>query len=374
MGNRESAVVTCFDNAYRGKRVLVTGHTGFKGSWLALWLAHLGAEVAGYSIDIPTKPSNFELLGLEKRIRHYTGDVRDLTQLAKAIDEFRPQMVFHLAAQALVQRSYADPLGTFATNTMGTVNVLECIRTHPSIEVAVIITSDKAYRNDEWCWGYREIDALGGRDPYSASKSCADIAAQSYCRSFLNDSPTRVAITRAGNVIGGGDWADDRIVPDCIRAWSKNEPVAVRSPGATRPWQHVLEPLSGYLWLGARLAKRAENISGEAFNFGPDSGVSQTVGELLDAMAARWPGARWNAPKDGKTAGHEAMLLKLSCDKALFHLKWEATLKFDETVALTVDWYRAWQEKPADTYAYSISQVEQYCRLAKTRNASWIQS
>lgn len=362
-----------FGDIYRGRRVLITGHTGFKGSWLALWLIRLGAEVAGFSIDVPTRPSNFELLGLEGRLKHYTGDVKDCAHLAEVFDEFRPEIVFHLAAQALVRRSYADPAGTFETNTMGMVNVLECIRVRPWVEVAVLITSDKAYRNDEWCWGYREVDPLGGHDPYSGSKSCADLVAQSYYQSFFRDSPTRMAITRAGNVIGGGDWADDRIVPDCVRAWSQGEAVSVRSPMATRPWQHVLEPLSGYLALGAHLMREAQ-LSGEAFNFGPDASVNQTVGELLDAMTKRWPGAHWAVPLGHENGGEEAMLLKLSCDKALHYLKWSAVLHFDETVAFTVDWYRTWLMADSELYNYALGQVDDYCRLARARGATWIQA
>jgi CDP-glucose 4,6-dehydratase len=366
--------VTCFADVYRGRRVLVTGHTGFKGSWLALWLKHLGADVAGYSLDVPTSPANFDLLDLKSRIDHYIGDIRDRARLAQVIDEFQPEMVFHLAAQALVQRSYVDPITTFETNIMGMVNLLECVRTRPSIAVAVVITSDKAYRNVEWCWGYRETDALGGHDPYSGSKSCADLVAQSYFHSFLRHTPIRMATTRAGNVIGGGDWADDRIVPDCIRSWSKGESVAVRSPQATRPWQHVLEPLSGYLWLGARLWHKAGGLNGEAFNFGPDAHVNQTVAELLGDMATRWPGARWQVPEGREQGGHEATLLKLSCDKALFHLNWRAVLQFSETVAFTVDWYRTWHESRQHLYSYTVEQIEHYCKLAQARGVSWIQA
>jgi len=365
--------VNYFSDIYCRRRVLVTGHTGFKGSWLALWLKHLGAEVAGYSLDVSDSPSNFDTLGLEGRLRHYQGDIRDRVRLAEVIDEFRPEMIFHLAAQALVRRSYADPVTTFETNTMGMVNLLECVRTRSWIETAVLITSDKAYRNDEWCWGYRETDALGGHDPYSGSKSCAELVAHSYFHSFLRNTPTRVATTRAGNVIGGGDWSDDRIVPDCVRAWSKGKSVSVRSPRATRPWQHVLEPLSGYLWLGAHLWQKSEGLNGEAFNFGPDAHVDQTVAELLSAMATRWPGAQWDVPEGCEQGDHEATLLKLSCDKVLFYLNWRAVLQFPETVAFTADWYRAWHGSHQDIYTYTINQIEQYCQLAQVRGAPWIQ-
>jgi CDP-glucose 4,6-dehydratase len=360
-----------FNDCYRGRRVLVTGHTGFKGSWLTLWLSELGATVAGYSVDIPTQPSNFEVLGLAARVEHHFGDIRDRDAFARVVDQFRPQVVFHLAAQALVQRSYADPALTFETNAMGMVSVLECVRTRPWIEAVILITSDKTYRNDEWCWGYRETDALGGRDPYSGSKSCADLIAHAYFHSFLEHGPTQMAVTRAGNVIGGGDWAARRIVPDCIRAWSRGESVTVRSPGATRPWQHVLEPLSGYLWLGARLLAGQPTLNGEPFNFGPDGYVNQSVAQLLDAMVQRWPGARWQVAQIPEQGGHEATLLKLSCDKALFHLGWRAVLEFGETVELTVDWYRSWHEQGTDIYDYAREQIERYGGLAARRGLSW---
>ena len=364
--------MTYFADVYRGRRVLVTGHTGFKGSWLVLWLKHLGAEVAGYSLDVPSSPSNFDLLDLETQISHYVGDIRDRARLSQVLEEFRPDMVFHLAAQALVRLSYADPVTTFETNIMGMVNLLECVRTCPWIEVAVLITSDKAYQNVEWCWGYRENDPLGGLDPYSGSKSCADLVANSYYHSFLRHTPTRVATTRAGNVIGGGDWGNDRIVPDCVRAWSEGKSVMVRNPQATRPWQHVLEPLSGYLWLGARLWQKAKGLNGEAFNFGPDSVVNQTVAELLCAMETRWPGAHWEVPDGCVQGNHEATLLKLSCDKALFHLDWRAVLNFSETAVFTVDWYRAWHGKELDLLTYTLDQIDHYCQLAHAKGAAWI--
>lgn len=360
-----------FKNYYEGQRVLITGHTGFKGSWLALWLKELGAEVAGYSFDSPSSPSHFQLLGLEGKIRHYVGDVRDREKLAQTMDDFRPSFVFHLAAQALVRRSYADPITTFETNILGMLNLLECIRTRSSIEVAVLITSDKAYRNDEWCWGYRETDPLGGLDPYSGSKGCAELVAYSYFHSYLKTGSTRVATVRAGNVIGGGDWADDRIIPDCIRAWTRGQSVSIRSPQGTRPWQHVLEPLSGYLWLGTQLWKKTPDLNGEAFNFGPDASVNQTVSQLIEAMACRWPGVEWHVPEGFETEGHEAKLLKLSCDKALSYLNWKSVLHFSETVTFTVDWYYNWYTQKQGCYAYSVDQIKTYCQLARERGLSW---
>ena len=274
-----------FGHIYEGRRVFVTGHTGFKGSWLTAWLLQMGAEVAGFSDAVPTAPSHFDVIGLGGRIRDYRGDVRDRKALVEAMREFKPEIVFHLAAQALVRASYDNPADTIEVNAMGTLNVLEAVRVTPSVEAVVSITSDKAYRNDEWVWGYRETDHLGGYDPYSASKGCAEIIAHSYFKSFFGDpvNAPYCATTRAGNVIGGGDWAADRIVPDCARAWSEGREVEIRSPHATRPWQHVLEPLSGYLWLGAKLfaahrdavkagkgdgCHEGFRLDGEAFNFG----------------------------------------------------------------------------------------------------------
>ena len=361
--------MSAFTNAYTGRRVMVTGHTGFKGAWLALWLQHLGAEVAGYSDGIPTDPSVFHLLGMKDRLSHHLGDIRDRQRLAEVLDAFRPQSIFHLAAQPLVLRSLDDPVSTFEVNTMGMVNVLECIRERPWIESAVLVTSDKAYRNEEWDRGYLETDRLGGHDPYSSSKSCAELVAHSYHHSFLLDSPTTTATTRAGNVIGGGDWAEDRIVPDCIRAWSTGESVEVRSPRSTRPWQHVLEPLSGYLWLGARMLSDP-SLDGEAFNFGPGDQQDKTVADLLESMAGRWPGANWDIAAADQ-AGREAALLKLSCDKALHRLDWRAVLQFPETVSLTIDWYRTWHERNKDLHQFTTDQIEHYTRLARSAGLAW---
>ena len=313
----------------------------------------------------------FELLGLETRIDHRLGDIRDRNHLAEVLDEVRPDMVFHLAAQALVLQSHVDPVGTFETNTMGMVNLLECIRERPWIDVAVLVTSDKAYRNEEWEWGYRETDHLGGHDPYSGSKSCAELIAHSYHHSFLRDSPTRTATARAGNVIGGGDWAADRIVPDCIRAWSTQETVSVRRPESTRPWQHVLEPLSGYLWLGAQLWNDREHLDGEAFNFGPGPQQDMTVADLLEAMAKRWPGAGWQVADEAAGTDREATLLRLSCDKALRQLDWHAVMKFPSTVSLTIDWYRAWQDGEVDLHDFTVGQIEQYTDMASTAGVVW---
>lgn len=363
-----------FNNIYSGKRVLVTGHTGFKGSWLTLWLKELGAEVGGYSLGSVSDPSHFDLMGLQDQIQHFAGDIRDRNRLLEVFNQFQPEFVFHMAAQALVRRSYGDPASTFEVNAMGMVNVMECLRKVPSVRTAILITSDKAYRNDEWCWGYRESDTLAGHDPYSSSKSCADLIAQSFWHSYFQSGTTRIAIARAGNVIGGGDWAEDRIVPDCMRAWARGEAASVRNPGATRPWQHVLEPLSGYLHLAARLTKSEKDLNGEAFNFGPDATVNHTVGELLATMSQRWPELRWETPAGIGKGEQEAMLLKLNCDKALFYLQWKPTLSFFETVELTADWYQHWSRKLISDTSFSLGQIRQYCDLAKKQGAIWMES
>jgi CDP-glucose 4,6-dehydratase len=350
---------------YKNKTVLVTGHTGFKGSWLALWLKQLGANVVGISLDNVSKPSHFEASNIEQVVEDYRLDIRDTDSLKKAVDQIQPDFVFHLAAQALVLPSYANPIETMTTNAIGSANILEALRGLDKEVVAVMITSDKAYDNVEWVWGYRETDRLGGKDPYSASKGMAELAIRSYVESFFNskDSNVRVGITRAGNVIGGGDWAIDRIVPDCMRAWSNNETVKIRSPNATRPWQHVLEPLSGYLQLGAEMAK-SDKLHGEAYNFGPSANQNRSVAELIDEMGKYWDNVRWNDISISKEHLHEAGLLKLNCDKALFDLNWTPTLDFNQTVEMTVNWYRNYYENSANTQEFSLSQIELYSKIA----------
>lgn len=362
-----------FDAIYRNRRVLVTGHTGFKGSWLATWLNQLGATVAGYSDGVPTSPAHFEVASLARHVKHYVGDVRDPRRLAQVFDEFKPEIVFHLAAQALVRKSYADPVTTFEVNAMGPLHMLETARHRPFVRTVVVITSDKAYRNVEWVWGYRETDHLGGDDPYSGSKGAAEMVCRSYIASFLTGAEplAAVATARAGNVIGGGDWAADRIIPDCVRAWSRHEPVVIRSPRATRPWQHVLEPLSGYLWLGARLHQRATGVVGESFNFGPDATVNAPVLELIQLMARRWPGAKWHVDEVAQGARKEATLLKLSCDKALADLAWRPTLALDETIAFTSDWYRTYYENGGDMHSVTDSQIQTYTKLGTQRRLPW---
>ena len=363
-----------FENIYQGRRVLVTGHTGFKGSWLCAWLLDLGATVAGYSIGIPTEPSHFEALGLADRIEHIQGDVRNKSSLQEALNGFGPDIVFHMAAQSLVRKSYENPIITFETNSVGTLNLLDCLRDQPSVIATVIITSDKCYENVEWLWGYRENDRLGGKDPYSASKACAEIISRVYMESFFKEKGPSVATTRAGNVIGGGDWALDRIVPDCVRAWSKDEKALIRNPSATRPWQHVLEPLSGYLVLGQKLFQGNPEVKNQSFNFGPPAKVNQSVGELITDMAQYWPGAEWKFEQEADSGKPESTLLKLNCDKALQMLNWNSILEFPETIRMTGEWYQAFYSQESSSVAENTSrQIGEYTEMATQSNLAWTQ-
>jgi len=361
-----------FDNIYKGKTVLVTGHTGFKGSWLVTWLLSIGANVVGLSKGVPTSPSYYESSSMENNIKDYRIDVCDINKVRQLIVECQPDFVFHLAAQALVRPSYENPLETITTNAIGTANILNALRAIDKFVVAVMITSDKAYDNVEWVWGYRESDRLGGKDPYSSSKGMAELAIRTFVESYFNSSSNvRVGITRAGDVIGGGDWATDRIVPDCIRAWALNKTVDIRSPQATRPWQHVLEPLSGYLLLGTQLFEN-NNIHGEAYNFGPSANQNYPVCELIDEMAKYWNNVRWNDVSKSQKHLHEAGLLKLNCDKALHDLSWQPTLQFEDTVRMTVEWYKHYyQNKDNPMQKFTLAQIEEYTSFARERNIPW---
>jgi CDP-glucose 4,6-dehydratase len=352
-----------FGSVYAGKKVLITGHTGFKGSWLTTWLLQLGAKICGISKDIPTKPSMFAELQLENKIEHHIADVRDLEQMKEIILSFKPDFVFHLAAQPIVSLSYSDPIETLSTNVMGTAHILEALRGLNNICHAVIITSDKCYENVEWLWGYKETDPLGGKDVYSASKGAAEIVFHAYQQSFFNlpDSKVKIAAARAGNVIGGGDWADDRIVADCMRAWSNEKIVEIRSPTATRPWQHVLEPLSGYLVLGQDLVTNG-TAHGESFNFGPKAEQSHTVKDLLNELSLYWD---FNSKEEAyqitdNIPFHEAGLLKLNCDKALFHLKWEANLTYKQCIEYVSQWYYCFYKEDRDMFSLTVSQIKEY--------------
>ena len=360
-------------NHYKGANVLVTGHTGFKGGWLCQWLIHLGAKVSGISINVPSEPSHFISANLNNKMQDYRLDINDNEKLKKLIYKIQPDYVFHLAAQALVRISYESPIETISTNAIGSANVLDALRALEKKVVAVMITSDKVYDNVEWLWGYRETDRLGGKDPYSASKGMAEMAIRSFVESFLNskDSKVTVGIARAGNVIGGGDWALDRIVPDCIKAWSKSETVSIRSPASTRPWQHVLEPLSGYLLLGSLLAQRKVS-NGEAYNFGPPAYQNYSVRSLIEEMSKFWDNVKWTDDSQINMNLHEAALLKLNCDKALSDLNWTSTLNFKETVQMTIEWYKAFYEGGEGAmYDFTLAQISEYSELAKHRNLSW---
>jgi CDP-glucose 4,6-dehydratase len=358
-----------FHSIYKNKKVLITGNTGFKGSWLTIWLLSLSAKVYGISNSVPTTPSHFKSAELKKRIIHYDVDIRDSRSVLGVFKEVQPDFVFHLAAQPLVRYSYKEPVLTLETNFIGTTHILEALRVSDNPCIAVFITSDKAYDNQEWPWGYRETDALGGKDPYSASKGAAELAIKSYTHSFFQfeDSNIKIAVGRAGNVIGGGDWALDRIVPDSIAAWAKNKSVDIRSPHATRPWQHVLEPLSGYLLLGEQLAFNNNKIHGEAFNFGPPSSHDLSVCQLIEEMKKGWRNVEWNDVTNKDEKFHEANLLKLSCEKALHVLKWEPVLNFQETVSFTIDWYREFYEnQECDVFEMGLRQIHDYI-LIKNR-------
>lgn len=363
-----------FNNIYKGKKVLVTGHTGFKGTWLTSWLLKMGANVAGYSLGIPTTPSHFEDLNLESKIQHNIGDIRDYDAFFKVCDSFKPEFIFHLAAQPLVRYSYDNPKETFDVNMIGTLNVLEIVRVMAKdIKVAIIITSDKCYDNVEWLYGYRENDKLGGEDPYSGSKGAAELIVKSYYNSFFKDLDgyPRIATVRAGNVIGGGDWAKDRIVPDIVRSWSEFKNVEIRNPFSTRPWQHVLEPLSGYLCLAAELFA-SNTLNGEPFNFGPDSKVNKNVGELIDEMKKSWansPG--WKNNSENSDLMKESNLLKLNCDKANILLKWYPTLDFENTIRFTTSWYKAYNTNASCIYDTTMSQIDEFIDEAKQKEIQW---
>jgi len=348
-----------YGGIFSGRRVLITGDTGFKGSWLAFWLAELGAEVVGFALPPVTKL--FGQLQLASRIKHYDGDLLDYDHWASVVDGFKPEIVFHLAAQAVVRRSYRDPRQTFSTNVMGSVHVLEALRECPTIKSVVFVTSDKCYSNKEWVWGYRESDELGGHDPYSASKACAELVFHSYVKSFFNERPeVGLGSVRAGNVIGGGDWTEDRIVPDCIRSILSGQEIVLRNPGATRPWQHVLEPLSGYLLLAAQLLKQPQKFSGN-WNFGPiDS--ARSVADLVNRIIAVWGQGKLTL---GQANGpHEAGLLQLNIDKARGLLDWAPRWNFEDTVNRTVEWYRE-AATSQDSVKITSSQIKAYCAKEK---------
>ena len=345
---------------WRGRRVLLTGHTGFKGSWMALWLQRMGAEVTGLALAPPTAPSLFEVARVAGGMRSIIGDVRDTAAVAQAFAAAKPEVVLHMAAQPLVRRSYADPVETYSTNVMGLVAILEAVRREPGVRAFLNVTTDKCYENREWHWGYREGEPLGGHDPYSSSKACAELVTASYRRSFFDASPTAVATARAGNVIGGGDWAEDRLVADIMRAIESGRPARIRNPHAIRPWQHVLEPLRGYLALAERL-HAGDRTFAEAWNFGPRDGDARPVGWIVDELVRRW-GAGASFAIDAGEHPHEATYLKLDISKARAILGWAPRIDLAGALDRVVDWYRA-HSRGEDMREFTLRQVEEYQAL-----------
>jgi CDP-glucose 4,6-dehydratase len=354
--------------SWRGVRVFLTGHTGFKGGWLALWLASEGAIVRGFALDPSTSPSLFEAARISDWVEDIRGDIRNLDALDQAMREFAPELVLHLAAQPLVRLSYADPISTYATNVMGTAHLLESVRGLHSVRAVVVVTSDKCYENREWHRGYRESDQLGGHDPYSSSKACAEIVSAAYRSSFFSPESkgALLATARSGNVIGGGDWSQDRLIPDLIRGFLAQEPVLIRRPGSVRPWQHVLEPLAGYLTLAGRLLTGEKPLA-DAWNFGPHDDDAWPVEQIAETMALRWgPGASWTV--DSTPSVHEAGYLKLDASKARAELGWRPQLRLSTALDWAVDWYQAWNAG-SDMQAFTLDQIAAYKRLGTTQES-----
>lgn len=372
------ALEDLFSGVYKGKIVLVTGHTGFKGAWLALWLHLLGARVIGFASAPPTIPSLFDLIGLGNLITHVSGDVRDQKQVVEVFRVHQPDIVFHLAAQSLVRYSYDDPVETYATNVMGTVNLLEAIRVTPRVRVCVNVTSDKCYENREWEYAYREIDSLGGCDPYSSSKGCAELVTAAYRKSFFEKCKNRivgVSSARAGNVIGGGDWASDRLIPDCVRALSGGGDLQLRNPDSVRPWQYVLDPLAGYLWLGACLFNSPGKFEG-SWNFGPDGMSTIPVRDVVRQVLTCWGGESESLKIEIQMSDdkrHEAHILRLDTTKARTRLKWHPLFELSEAIAETMAWYmRQHRDHRASLRETTISCIIRYVEKAMEKKAVWI--
>lgn len=348
---------------WSGKRVFLTGHTGFKGGWLSLWLSSMGAKVTGYALEPYTNPSLYVTLSADELVqRSHIANICDLSALQKAMTAAQPELVIHMAAQPLVRYSYANPVETYSTNVMGTVNVLESMRKTDSVRAGVVVTTDKCYENKEWVWGYRENDPMGGHDPYSSSKGCAELVTSAYQKSFFANSGPYIASARAGNVIGGGDWSEDRLLPDAIRAFEASQRLMIRNPMATRPWQHVLEPLSGYLVLAQALYEKGSSFSG-AWNFGPRDEDNRTVKEVIDLLISKWgTGPVWGV--EGSQQPHEANLLKLDCSKAYAQLNWASQWGLDLAISKIVEWQKAFQAKK-DMRQFSLTQINEYMSQQK---------
>ena len=341
---------------WRGKRVFLTGHTGFKGSWLSLWLQQMGAQLTGYALSPSTSPNLFEVANVAPGMHSILGDIRDTNRLTQALADSQAQIVFHLAAQALVGEGYRDPLGTYTTNVQGTANLLEAVRNTPNVKAVVVVTSDKCYDNKEWPWPYRENEPLGGHDPYSSSKACAELVTAAYRDSFLAQAGIAVASARAGNVFGGGDWSASRLIPDLLAAFSASEPAQLRRPNAVRPWQHVLEPLAGYLILAERIAA-TPTLAG-AWNFGPGESDSRTAGDIANRLAALWGNdARWQA--ENCDFPHEAGTLLLDSSRARQHLGWQPHWTLATALSATISWHKTWLTA-ADMRTFTLQQIEQF--------------
>ena len=353
-----------FENFFLNKKILITGHTGFKGSWLTLWLYLLGAKIIGVSKDLPTKPSHFNELKIKKKIIHKKLDITNLKKLHEVFKKHKPDLVFHLAAQSLVKKSYNNPVETYTSNTIGTLNLLECIRKSNHKCSSVFITSDKSYKNLEIERGYHENDLLGGIDPYSSSKASAELIIKTYFECFLKkNTKQRIAIARAGNVVGGGDWSENRLIPDCVKSWSKNKKVFIRNPSSTRPWQHVLEALYGYLILAKRLNKNS-NINGEPFNFGPKYSQNKSVLSLLKETKKNWKNVNWKLKKNKKNF-YESKLLRLNSSKAKKYLGWTPNLNFEESIKMITSWYKNYLNKEINIFNFSKIQIQEYSSKIK---------
>lgn len=364
MGRREGTLEDVV-KSWQERRVFLTGHTGFKGSWLALWLNRLGAQIRGYALDPCTEPNMFNLASVSTVVEDIRGDVRDYAKLEASLTEFRPEVVFHLAAQPIVRRSYADPVGTYGTNVMGTVHLMEAVRKTPSVRAVVCVTTDKCYQNQEWIWPYRETDPLGGYDPYASSKACAEIVSAAYRSSFfpierLAEHHVAVATARAGNVIGGGDWSEDRLIPDLIRGFSSGQPVLIRRPTAIRPWQHVLDPLHGYVVLAEKLLAQPARFA-SSYNFGPSEDDVWPVERIATKLTDMWGnGATWT--RDSVPSVHEDHVLRLDASKARVELGWKPRLKIEAALEWTMEWYRAWKQGD-DMAEFTETQLGAYQRL-----------
>lgn len=361
-----------FKGFFKDKKVLITGHTGFKGSWLALWLTELGAKVQGYALEPSSSPNMFSLCGLERRLDSHFADVRDIRILQSLMDKFKPEIIFHLAAQSLVRRSYRDPVETYEINVMGTVNVLEACRHSSSVRVVINVTSDKCYENKEWIWGYREDDPMGGYDPYSSSKGCSELITSAYRRSYFNKNNFDVhhhalSSARAGNVIGGGDWAEDRLIPDCVGSLASNERVQIRNPHATRPWQFVLEPLRGYMTLCERMWESGEKFSG-AWNFGPSEDSASPVGTVVGKIFDLWDGVtKQISYGEEADSHHEARFLKLNISKVQSLLGWDPAIELDDALRMTISWYKHYYDGNRDMTDFTLQQIEKYSKLVLER-------